>query len=515
MQYRVLLVDDDPRITANLLEFVDWAALGYDRPQTAQDSKSALALAAALSFDVILTDISMPDMNGMELIQRMQALSPQTQFIVLSGYGTFDYAREAIRLGVKHFLTKPTDLDEVTAAFTSVQEGLEKRRSSDERYQRQTRAMSQTLTNALDHMFADLRGGGKAPSSLAYLLEAYDPRFARGYYALMRVRLGSSAELLEKCSSSLQLLARTQAQRLNIRIYYIPSSCQNFYLFLNFEEETCPERLARELALSHAALGGQELHCGLSRVCTSLAALDGCFQQADQALLEAVYQQSPLQCWQAVQTASPESVPPEDRLGELLENVPLSVLEQQLDACLPAALTADQAVQLLLSAMQRLGSAGEAVALYWGQTDCAAPYTLHTEAELRAWLKECLLQLKRGVQQSSTSLNVRAIQRAKAYIHQNYMLDISLEQVSRHVNMSPNYFSSVFAEVAGVHFIDYVTGVRITHALELLMNDSIPIYTVCEKVGYRNSRYFSQIFRTAIGCTPSHFRQQNGKGVPQ
>ena len=81
--------------------------------------------------------------------------------------------------------------------------------------------------------------------------------------------------------------------------------------------------------------------------------------------------------------------------------------------------------------------------------------------------------------------------------------------------MSPNYFSSVFAEVVGVHFIDYVTGVRITHALELLMNDSIPIYTVCEKVGYRNSRYFSQIFRTAIGCTPSHFRQQNGKGVPQ
>lgn len=348
-------------------------------------------------------------------------------------------------------------------------------------------------------MFADLRGGGKAPSSLAYLLEAYDPRFAQGYYALIRVRLGGSAELLEKCSFSLQLLARTQAQRLNIRIYYIPSSCQNFYLFLNSEEETCPEQLARELALSHAALGGQELHCSLSRVCTSLAALDGCFQQADQALLEAVYQQSPLQCWQAVQTAAPESAPPEDRLG----------------ACLPAALTADQAVQLLLSAMQRLGSAGEAVALYWGQTDCAAPYTLHTEAELRAWLKECLLQLKRGVQQSSTSLNVRAIQRAKAYIHQNYMLDISLEQVSRHVNMSPNYFSSVFAEVAGVHFIDYVTGVRITHTLELLMNDSIPIYTVCEKVGYRNSRYFSQIFRTAIGCTPSHFRQQNGKGVPQ
>ena len=215
-----------------------------------------------------------------------------------------------------------------------------------------------------------------------------------------------------------------------------------------------------------------------------------------------------------MQTAAPESAPPEDRLGALLENAPLSVLEQQLDACLPAALTADQAVQLLLSAMQRLGSAGEAVALYWGQTDCAAPYALHTEAELRAWLKECLLQLKRGVQQSRTSLNVRAIQRAKAYIHQNYMLDISLEQVSRHVNMSPNYFSSVFAEVAGVHFIDYVTGVRITHALELLMNDSIPIYTVCEKVGYRNSRYFSQIFRTAIGCTPSHFRQQNGKGVP-
>lgn len=57
--------------------------------------------------------------------------------------------------------------------------------------------MSQTLTNALDHMFADLRGGGKAPSALAYLLEAYDPRFAQGYYALMRVRLGGSAELLK------------------------------------------------------------------------------------------------------------------------------------------------------------------------------------------------------------------------------------------------------------------------------------------------------------------------------
>jgi two-component system response regulator YesN len=131
--------------------------------------------------------------------------------------------------------------------------------------------------------------------------------------------------------------------------------------------------------------------------------------------------------------------------------------------------------------------------------------------KLREWYLEKLRAAVRAVSEASEKRAISTVGRAKEYILENYGKDISLDDVSRVVDISPYYFSKVFKEETGENFIEFLTGIRIERAKELLRNPhgiSMSMKEISAEVGYPDPNYFSRIFKKTVGVTPTEYREK-------
>ena len=125
MRHNILIVDDEQLIRQGLRARIEYLGIDVDEMFEADNGLMALGIQDAHPIDLVITDICMPDMDGLELIQQMQKKNNQIQFIVLSGYAEFSYAETAIRLGVKAYLLKPVSNDDLKEAFDKVYKEME------------------------------------------------------------------------------------------------------------------------------------------------------------------------------------------------------------------------------------------------------------------------------------------------------------------------------------------------------------------------------------------------------
>ena len=130
--YTVLLVDDEKSVLHILTNSIDWQEMGVDTLLCAADGKSALEQFAGHKIDLLVTDIRMPGMDGLELIRRVRALQPNTHCILLTAYGEFQYAQEAIRLGVDNYLLKPVAREEVCQTVQAALDNIYRNRAGSE-----------------------------------------------------------------------------------------------------------------------------------------------------------------------------------------------------------------------------------------------------------------------------------------------------------------------------------------------------------------------------------------------
>lgn len=124
MSYSVLLVDDDQRIRMGLAKHINWGRLGYNLPILAADVSQARQALLANRVDILVTDIRLPDESGLEFCRQVRSMYPDMPIFILSAFSDFEYAREAIRFGVKHYFTKPTDLQAFSSAMASTRDEL-------------------------------------------------------------------------------------------------------------------------------------------------------------------------------------------------------------------------------------------------------------------------------------------------------------------------------------------------------------------------------------------------------
>lgn len=129
---------------------------------------------------------------------------------------------------------------------------------------------------------------------------------------------------------------------------------------------------------------------------------------------------------------------------------------------------------------------------------------------LRNWFLDKTREICTKMEDSKEKEAVSVIDRAKAYIDENFRRDISLDDVSREVDISPYYFSKLFKQETGKNFIEYLTEIRLKNARELLQNSQLSIKEICVQSGYGDPNYFSRIFKKYEGVTPSEFRGRLG-----
>ena len=535
---RVFLVEDESTIRETLRDTVPWAQCGYEFTGEAGDGEMALPLIRQAKPDVLITDIRMPFMDGLDLSRLVLREFPNVKIIIISGYDDFEYARQAIDIGVERFLLKPITKNSLMGVLTEVKEKIE---GEQHNYLAQFHQEAQEYEQYARRRFFERVVGGQLTVQQIYeeaakldldlraqcytialfsilpkgtgVSEVYSEPAARvrdallehfmkyPEYLLLRWNLNTYVVLIKADKDKMDGCIRRCVD--TVRDQY--ESCapdQNWSLAIGaptqrlsalpvcFEEVSrlwsCRYILPRQHILSSETVGFLTQQDGGD----NLAGLDPAKVNPS--------------IWQGLlQSAAAEEIP--SCVDEFLLSVAQALGSQPFCQFLM--------LSVRFTATEYVAGLGVSQEEFLALLDCLELTGQNvTQADLKHYLTQVLFQALTLRDRASSNQYGSLIGQAVDYIDNHFTDDtLSLNLVAREINISANYLSAVFSQEMGVTFTEYVTGKRMEKARELLRSTDKRSGEIAFAVGYRDPPYFSFLFKKTQGCTPRGYRAGGGR----
>ncbi|AIQ56685.1 response regulator transcription factor [Paenibacillus borealis] len=502
----VMLVDDEPLALDNVYQMVPWAENGFEVVAKATSGRMALRLFEKLQPQIVITDISMSPMDGLELGRQVVQLAPKTRVIFLTAYRDFDYARQALEMRAAHYLLKhEISRNRLLEQLKLLKEGLAAEAAEEE-----------GRGHALQILLKDMLAGkyqvpaGNQESRLHRLVTEHQ----QGQPALLYFELGA-AILLDGSRRSSRLPVSSAWKQIEEEIRHQSAELEEIHIM---EMDEGGYTVLLKLSSSSSLLLQHYLLRQIAgQVLTSLGT---CYEGGlPRILISAGSPESPDRRYAAMRQAYDYSF--------LLPPGAVFLLEQASSAG-GASVIAGEIRQYLLSPdrslldglkvslekITALASLGELrAAIGEVGAECrkdgdGSDLELGTDARqivsaLYRLLEERLQRRQPGNHYS------RWVNKAMDYVAGNYAdPDLSLETVAGHLQISSIHLRTTFKRETGQSLLDYTTEYRISLAKQLLQTGDYKIYEVSEKVGYKTSQYFSQVFKKTTGMQPKDFLQQ-------
>ncbi len=532
---RIFLVEDESAVRESLRDMVPWNQYGYALAGEAGDGEMALPLIRQTKPDVLITDIRMPFMDGLALSELVSREFPEMKIVVVSGCDDFACAQRAIDIGVERYLLKPVSRRSLLQALEEIRKKIEGERASRDRLDRSRREEQayeqyarrafferivagqltvQQIYETAARLDIDLRAqcyaialfsaprerSGAGETRLRDALLEYFLKYPE--YLLLRWSIDTYAVLLKGAAAGMEELSRRCVEAVRERYAaYAPEA--DWYVAVGRPTQrlstlpACFEEVSRLWAYRYVTPRQHVLTADTVSLLTGtggekcLDRLDA--DRADPAILDG-----------AMGSISAQEVP------RFVEEYVRGVEE---------ALSSRAFCQyLMLSA--RFAAVRFAAGLGVSQQEALAPLTCLdmvgqsvTAADLRSYLSAILLRVLELRDREAGGQCRGPLRQALTYIDSHFTDGpLSLNQVARAVNISPNYLSAVFSQEMGETFTEYVTGRRMELARELLRTTDKRSGEVAAAVGYRDPHYFSFLFKKTQGCTPRDYRSGARRG---
>ncbi|GLX66134.1 response regulator transcription factor [Paenibacillus glycanilyticus] len=492
---KAVLFDDEYIVTQGLQMMVDWSRYGIELVGTAADGLSALAMVRELQPDIVMTDIRMPGLTGLQLIEVIAMEKPDTACIIFSGFNEFEYIRKALKLGVIDYLDKPITLEKIDEAIgrTITRIGHQQEHTQ---LKTQVAANKETLLEkaALDLL---LQGKEAVPAW----------RTAFGLVEADRV-VGVTV-----------LAATGKGEWMEEHPSYRPVSFpyEKEWVTVIFHYELPADQLWEQLTLRsphmQETIGSGQTYGDLGEAGASL-------KEAVRALRYGVFLEE--KGWNRFEHAE-DSFP--HGLTECEEEIVFCMrtgnkegLLRTLDEykhCMEAERLSPESVE---QEVLKLAYIGYQVAKESGgemkqQTNVAYRELggMTSRDKMFEWLQEQMEMFLNFMKEDKHATKHNAVEKALVYIEQNYLHSFTLQEVADHVGMNATYLSLLFKEKVGTSYIKYVTKLRMEQAKMLLLKGML-VNDVSKKVGYYNYRHFTELFKKYTGLTPGQFREGHGTG---
>lgn len=532
---KVLIVDDEVVIRVGLKSLIDWDEHGFTLVGEAKDGKKALEAIVELKPDIVITDIKMPVMNGIELIRQLSGMENAPRVIVLSSYNDFPLVKEAMRLGAADYLLKLemtpeillAGLNELRRELSSAMKPEDQQRLFQTHIRKNIHVLKQKL-------FKDMLNFPMSEEEWRQTAVLYDIDLHLDAVVCFVIRIASAydrAFLDDKDAALLNYAA------INIVEEMLNDVCAGHcfeirpnelcaVVFTQEQEqrpalaevlETIIEMLKKYLNLDTVIGSGQwrqgieglkqsyrearqALDIGVSSSMKVVVSREGIPQHSSDNAAYTIFKHkdSWMEALQFCQTERLDSL--FANLAETLSNRSLR-LENQINVCLE--------LHFLLSD-------------FFAKNDLPLPdildHAYRTPQQLLQtasfrhlldWLEQVRVSLVSYMLMANSKGGSRAVVKARKYIDEYYMENLSLKEVAHEVNLTPFYLSHLFIQHAGTTFTEYLTQVRIGRGKELLRLTDFKIYEIGEMVGYRNTTYFNKIFKKTTGMTPIEFRNKS------
>ncbi len=532
---KVFLVEDEIVIREGIKKNINWQQEGFEFVGEASDGELAYPLISNTKPDILITDIKMPFMDGLELSRLVKKELPDIKILVLSGYNEFEYAKEAIGIGITEYLVKPVSGEKLLEAVKKVAKIIEEERQQKQfllAYQNEQEERKQL---ARQNMFCRLVEG---KSSVSVLLNearevGMDLRATQYNIVLFQVFTEVEAENyshdLNRLTVKIEELITTMPE-----VIMIERGLEGFAFILKGTdnrniEEILPLFLDR-LKNAMEEYPGMEYFGGIGITVERLSELKACFEKANRAYAYR-YLRERNQFVTSDMPKEPGMVDEELTLGALnVKNLERKAVERFLATGLLGEVSdfvdeyfyslGEQNVQSMLfrqyivmdayittaGTLEKLGYETKALVEECGDFKTMAD-VFNTIEQTTDYLKHVLSVAIRFRDKVSQKKYVQLLEDAKEYIWENFQNeDISLNTVAASVNLSPNHFSTIFSQEMGQTFIEYLTNVRMEKAKELLRNSNLRTSEIASQVGYRDAHYFSYLFKKTQECTPREYK---------
>lgn len=525
--YTFLIIDDEPIVREGISANIDWQSHGFRLVGTCRDGREGLRAVEETHPDVVLTDICMPFVDGLELAAFISERYPATKTIILTGYDEFEYAQEAVKLKVSDFLLKPITPDEIRALLDRVRAELDQERRKQQDVDKLRQQLRENLPLLREGFFNRLiEGEVKEPESShrLSLLELNLPGPAFNVLAIDADWRESEDDLatlairnaVDEVSSAKEGMHAFHGQRDYIVVLLsAPNEQSAISLALEFAEELS-DRVRQTLDLT--------VSIGIGSPVRSLDLVDECYRDARTALEQRLVL-GPNQIITAEQARGSvkEAAPHAEEIARAnVVRMLKSGTDRQTEAAVHELVTmhkgrrrtieechvsTQRLLADLLNAFERLGIR------YHELPELADdPFgrlrELKSLSAIEHWFyelqKSARAVLARRQQQHSVA---KAIE-AEEYIAEHFgEPGLSLTILCRALAVSKSYFSPMFKRHSGMTFVEYLTNVRIERAKELLGSTDMKSYEVAWQVGFADAHYFSLTFRKQTGVSPTEYRE--------
>ncbi|MCR2807936.1 response regulator [Paenibacillus soyae] len=525
MNLSVVLADDEPLILKGLSKLIPWEAHGLRIIGFAYDGKELLEMIEERKPDIVISDISMPHLTGIDIIKEVKQKQLACKVIFISAYQEFAYARDAIAYGAVDYLVKPvrkSDLEAVldkTISLIREEDEEDRRRSKLDHLERKNRddevggwleQLTEGTLSAQSEGYGYLREQLEGPL-LAVGVARIDPEGNdNGRWPAQTQKLVEFA---------IHNIVQESIEAFGQGYSFVQSGT---YVFaLGYEEPGLPERLADAIkgnVLNYLKL---KVSVGVGEPAQELTQLRVSREQAEQALSMTYF----AGLNRVIRYRKPE--PRKDREKELFaleSEIIASLTGGSLESAMAktkallqviesAAIGNRQlAVSTCFSALLRIVQGVKKADVPMSDWGFDIQHLQNRLGQFETYQAMCegvydmLQELFNRIGDNPAGKEQKLIARVVQYIEEHYMEDISLESAAAVAFMNPYYFSSFFKKQMKRNFKQYVTDLRMEQAQTLLKNTDMMVYEIAEKVGYNNARHFSDMFKKQTGKLPQEYK---------
>lgn len=541
---KVFLVEDEAIIRRGIKNNIPWEKEGFEFAGEASDGELAYPMIKKIKPDIVITDIKMPFMDGLELASIIRKEMPNTKIIILSGYNEFDYAKRAISIGVTDYQLKPISSDKLLETVKRVGEIIREEQAQKKLLEEYKRENQENLELDKAKLFYALADNSLSTAEILEWGRQLGLDLTASFYTVILLKIISSSvgntyqeHLVEMESKVEEFLEHQEC------IYYFKRWGEGWFLLVRSEDEDEFSDLIQGLKeyldslFAHDKKESLRYFGGIGNTVQRLGDVRQSFLSANR-LFAARFFMEPNQIITAdelhrIEASQKEN---EDLKDINISNMDIKLLEDFLKVG-----DVEEAGPFLDTYFEKIG-VGSYSSLMFRQylmVDmffCVSKFLegldsgaqelmdkfgdveeikmrIHSTEQMVQYMKELFtaaMKLRDSLSQDKYS---RLLEEAQKYVKQNYSSnEISLNMVASHVGISPSYFSTIFRQEIGSTFTEYLTEIRMEKARELLRCTSKKTAEIAYDVGYKDAHYFSYIFKKTQGLTPKDYRGERKEG---
>ncbi|MGB4659884.1 MAG: response regulator [Mobilitalea sp.] len=529
--YKIMLADDEGIVIDSLRFIIEKNFKDTCVVEHAMTGRSVIELAEKFQPDIAIMDIQMPGINGIDAMKEIRKTNNSVIFIIMTAYDKFNYAKEAINLGVLDYLTKPVNHSIIVKVIQKSMDIIDedrKKRSNDLMIREKLEIVVPIIES--DFIYAILSGDefSKVETNFRNLLGIKED-----HGMIMVMEFGDSIEegiltnpvgISVKAQSFYPVIKESLKEEfvcvvgpimVNKIVIFLPSQKQQ----LEYDERSNLIEKMRKLIRELSKRIDVQFKVGIGSI-TSVNKLGDSYKEAIMATNNSKGRVAhvgdlPIGC----EYEDDYPIDIENALYDMVEKGNLEgtkseanhyfdwMVSHYSDCMMDIKL---KVLEMVLFAEQKAFlSGGMTYSFRYRKDYLMSIIQIEGFEQLRKWFLEKMVEACRNITTKREEQTSSIISKSKIYMEENFSKDISLDDVSRIVDISPYYFSKLFKEETGENFIEYLTNIRIEKAKKLLQNRDISIKNICADTGYSDPNYFSRIFKKQVGITPTEYRERS------